>query len=97
MEKGGCTYIVTNQYNTVLYTGVSSDLKARVWEHKNHHYPNAFTAKYKCNKLVWYECFFSIEEAILREKEIKGWKRYKKIALIEAFNPDWRDLSNSIT
>ncbi len=72
MQTGGCVYIITNKRNTVLYTGVTSDLMGRIWDHKNKTYPNSFSAKYNCNKLVYY-CFYSrIEEAIATEKAIKA-------------------------
>ncbi|MEJ7674690.1 MAG: GIY-YIG nuclease family protein [Chitinophagaceae bacterium] len=75
MKYGGCVYIITNQYNKVLYTGVTADLRARIWEHKTKFYPKSFTAKYNCNKIVWFETFHRIEEAIEREKQIKGGSR----------------------
>jgi putative endonuclease len=84
-------YIMTNPRNTVLYTGVTGDLKRRVWEHKTKVVPG-FTAKYNVVKLVYFEVFDDPEEAILREKKIKGGSRAKKIALINSFNPQWRDL-----
>ena len=65
------TYIVTNKNHTVLYTGVTSALRKRIWEHKNKMYPYSFTAKYNADKLVYYEAFFDIGEAIVREKQIK--------------------------
>jgi len=96
MEKGGYVYIMTNKKNTVLYTGVTSNLVARVTEHKEHTYPNSFTAKYNVVKLVYYECFTSIEEAIAREKQIKAGSRQDKIDLINKMNPQWIDLYGSI-
>ena len=84
-------YIMTNPRNTVLYTGVTGDLKRRVWEHKTKAVPG-FTAKYNVVKLVYFGVFDDPEEAILREKKIKGGSRAKKIALINSFNPQWRDL-----
>jgi putative endonuclease len=84
-------YIMTNPRNTVLYTGVTGDLKRRVWEHKTKAIPG-FTARYNVVKLVYFEVFDDPEEAILREKKIKGGSRAKKIALINSFNPQWRDL-----
>jgi putative endonuclease len=84
-------YIMTNPRNTVLYTGVTGDLKRRVWEHKTKAVPG-FTARYNVVKLVYFEVFDGPEEAILREKKIKGGSRAKKIALINSFNPQWRDL-----
>jgi putative endonuclease len=84
-------YILTNKYNKVLYVGVTNNLIRRVYEHKNK-LVNGFTSKYNVNKLVYYESFPSVFDAIKREKEIKGWKREKKVALINSFNPEWKDL-----
>ena len=84
-------YIMTNKSRT-LYTGVTSDLEKRVFEHKNH-LIEGFTKRYKITKLVYYEATNDVWEAIVREKQIKGWLRRKKIELIELMNPDWRDLS----
>ena len=92
MNYGGCVYIITNQYNTVLYTGVTSDLRVRILEHKTKFYPKSFSAKFNCNKIVWYEVFSRIEEAIDREKLIKGGSRKAKVALINSQNPTWTDL-----
>lgn len=92
MKRGGAVYIMTNKNHTTLYTGVTSDLKKRVYEHKNKIHPHSFTAKYQLNKLVYYEGFQSIEEAISREKQIKGGSRKKKIDLINSMNNDWNDL-----
>jgi len=86
------TYIVTNKNHTVLYTGVTSTLRKRILKHQNKFYPGSFTARYNAHKLVWYEMYFDIGEAIAREKQLKGGSRQKKIDLINAFNPDWRDL-----
>jgi putative endonuclease len=72
MKYGGCVYILTNRYHTVLYTGVTSDLKQRIWQHKNKEFAGGFTVKYNCDKLVWYDSFLRIEEAIAREKQIKA-------------------------
>ena len=96
MEKTGYTYILANPYNTTLYIGVTSDLYARTLQHKNKHFPKSFSAKYNCNKLVWYQEFDSIKDAIAREKQIKGWKRFKKIVLIETMNPEWKDLFDDL-
>ena len=83
---------MTNKTNRVLYTGVTNDLKRRVYEHREK-LVEGFTKKYNVGKLVFYEVCEDIEGAILREKQIKGWLRIKKIALIESMNPGWRDLS----
>ena len=95
MEKGGCVYILTNKNHTTLYTGVTSDLFSRTVEHREKKYPNSFTSKYNTYKLVYYEAFHSIEEAIAGEKQIKGGSRKKKISLINKMNPEWKDLFES--
>jgi len=85
-ERGGCVYITTNKLHTVFYTGVTSDITGRIWEHKNKVYPNSFTAKYNCDKLVYYYFYPRIEEAIAAEKAIKGGKRKNKIQLVNSIN-----------
>lgn len=90
--KRGFTYIMTNYTNQVLYTGVTSDIYARVIQHKEKHYPNSFTAKYNCNKLVYFEFHDSIMAAIEREKYIKGKNKAFKKNLIESSNRAWEDL-----
>jgi len=87
---------MTNNNNTTLYTGVTSDLKIRVYQHKNNLFPESFTANYELHKLVYYEGFYQIEEAIAREKQIKGGSRKKKEALINSMNPEWKDLYEEI-
>jgi putative endonuclease len=84
-------YIMTNKSRT-LYVGVTSELERRVYEHK-HKLIKGFTSKYNITKLVWYETFPTIEQAIEGEKRLKGWLRSKKIALIESFNSNWEDMS----
>src|SRR5438132_6744578 len=84
-------YIMTNKSRT-LYMGVSNDLERRVYEHK-HQLIDGFTSKYKIRFLVYYEMTTDIREAITREKQLKGWIRAKKTALIESVNPEWKDLS----
>lgn len=84
-------YIMTNRSRT-LYTGVTNDLQRRVFEHKHKLIPG-FTQKYNITNLVYYEATGDVREAIAREKQIKGWLRAKKVALIESVNSDWRDLS----
>ena len=76
-----------------MYTGVTSNLVKRIYEHKSKAF-KGFAAKYNCEKLVYFETFDSIESAIVREKQIKKYKRYKKIDLIEKENPKWNDLSD---
>ncbi len=92
MKKGGSIYILTNKNNTVLYTGVSSELTSRIHAHKTKQFPKSFTAKYNIDKLVYFENFHSIEEAIAREKQIKAGSRLKKEKLINSMNPEWIDL-----
>lgn len=87
---------MTNPGNTVLYTGVTSFLARRVYEHKENKYPRSFTSRYNCVKLVWFQHFQRIEDAIDQEKRIKGGSRIKKIAYIESVNPDWDDLWESV-
>jgi putative endonuclease len=84
-------YIMTNKSGT-LYTGVTNNLERRIYEHK-HHLVKGFTNKYNIDKLVYFEETSDINAAISREKQIKGWLRKKKIALIESLNPGWKDLS----
>ncbi len=91
MERYYYVYIMTNKNNTVLYTGVTNDLKRRVYEHKNK-LIKGFTKKYNVCKLVHHETFLDPENAILREKQIKGGSRQKKIDLINGQNPIWEDL-----
>jgi len=95
-ERKGYIYILTNTNNTVLYTGVTSNLIKRVYEHKNK-MVQGFTKKYNLHKLVYYEVFEDMLNAIIREKQIKGWLRSKKISLIEKANPNWIDLYSTIT
>ena len=97
MIRGGAIYIMTNEKNTTLYTGVTANLKKRIYEHKNHKYPKSFTSKYKLHKLVYFESFHFIEEAIMREKQIKAGSRGKKISLINKMNPKWNDLFDELT
>jgi len=90
LAKGGWVYIVSS-HSRCLYIGVTSDLSGRLYEHKSGAF-EGFTKKYRIDKLVYYEFFHDIEEAIAREKQLKGWRRSKKIALIEKMNPSWEDL-----
>ncbi len=96
MVRGGYAYITTTKKNTTLYVGSTSALKTRIYQHKYKEYPNSFTAHYNVDKHVYYEGFIIIEEAIAREQQIKSWKRAKKIALINKFNPTWKDLYDEI-
>ena len=92
----GYTYIMTNKTVGTLYIGVTSDLARRVWEHKNDVIKGSFTSKHKLHKLVWYESYDDITEAIKREKCIKEWHRPWKVRLIEKMNPKWDDLYESL-
>jgi putative endonuclease len=96
MKQGGVVYIMTNKRNGTLYTGVTSDLQKRVWEHLTNVYPNGFTAKYGCHLLVYYCAYSTIGEAIVEEKRIKGKIRKVKLKLIEDMNPKWNDLWEEI-
>ncbi len=93
--KQGYIYILFNKRNGTLYTGVTSDLVKRVYEHKNK-IVAGFTKKYDVDKLGYYEVYDDIENAIIREKQIKSRSRTQKLKLIEEFNPEWRDLYESI-
>ena len=86
-------YILTNKDNTVLYTGVTNDLLRRLEEHKSKLDPQSFTARYNVTKLVFYEVTTDVKAAIAREKQIKGGSRAKKKSLINAMNPEWKDLT----
>ena len=77
----------------VLYVGVTGTFERRIAEHRAHTYPNSFTARYAITRLVYCEEFTRIEDAIVREKELKGWRRAKKVRLIESLNPEWTDLA----
>jgi putative endonuclease len=92
MFKKGFTYITTNDNHTVLYTGATSTLKDRIDRHRNKKYKNAFTGRYNVYKLVWFQEFEWIGDALAREKQIKAGSRKKKIELIEAMDPEWKDL-----
>ena len=83
-------YILTSKENTALYIGVTNDLRRRLIEHKNE-IADGFTKRYHLHKLVYYEKYSEINDAISREKQLKGWSRRKKNALIEKRNPDWDD------
>ncbi len=87
---------MTNSNNTVLYTGVTSNLGKRIKEHQTGKFSNSFTGRYNVVKLVYYEKFMSIEDAIYREKQIKGGSRKDKIELIKCLNPEWKNLETDI-
>lgn len=90
-ELHPCIYILTNEYNKVPYTGVTSNLLKRITEHKSK-MVSGFTSRYKVTKLVYYEEYATMDEAIAREKQIKGGSRQRKIDLINSKNPEWKDL-----
>lgn len=91
-KKHYFVYMMTNKHHNVLYTGVTSNLAQRTWQHKNKAVPG-FASKYNVAKLVYYEEFDDPESAILREKQIKGGSRARKLAMIEVQNPSWKDLA----
>jgi putative endonuclease len=94
-QRDYCVYIMTNSLGTVLYTGVTNNLARRVFEHKSNAV-EGFTSRYKLHKLVYYEVTGDINAAIQREKQIKGGSRKKKIELVNAINPEWRDLAEEL-
>jgi putative endonuclease len=94
-SKQPAIYILTNPNNTTLYTGVTSNLPQRIWQHKNKTV-EGFSSKYNCTKLVYFETFEDMPNAIAREKQIKAGSRKKKIELIEELNPEWRDLYEEV-
>jgi len=94
--KPGFIYIITNKNNTVLYFGVTSNLPKRIEEHKQKRYENSFSARYNLNKLVYYEQFQMIGDAIGREKQLKAGNRATKEKLINSINPNWNDLYDEI-
>jgi len=93
---GGWVYIMCSLNHSTLYTGVTSNLPSRVYEHKHKSYPKSFTSRYNCVKLVYYKWFDSVMEAIVEEKRIKGGSRKQKEDLINSTNPAWEDLYESI-
>ena len=95
-KRGGCVYILTNKMHTVLYIGVTSNIASRIWGHTNKVHPKSFTAKYNCDILVYYLFYPHIEEAIAAEKSLKNRSRVYKNELINSFNPEWKDLYDSL-
>ena len=93
-ERLPAVYIMSNRKNGVLYVGVTSNLVGRVWQHRQK--SGGFSARYRCDKLVWFEMHGDMHAAIAREKQIKAGSRAKKIALIETSNTDWRDLFSEL-
>ena len=94
-EKVFSVYIVTNKTKTVLYIGVTSDLKRRIEEHRQG-LIDGFTKKYRCTSLIYYETVEESYSAIEREKQLKGWTRKKKEVLIHSMNPEWKDLYETL-
>ena len=95
MDKQYYVYILANKRSGTLYTGVTSDLRKRIYEHRQGMF-NGFTKKYHIHRLVYFEATSDVNSAILREKRIKKWRRNWKIELIEEKNPEWNDLHNKI-
>ena len=94
MEKEYFVYILANWRGNILYTGVTNDIERRMWEHKN--LPSHSHAwKYNINRLVYYESFIDVLDAIAREKQIKGGSRKRKVTLVSTYNPEWKDLYES--
>ncbi|HEX8252071.1 MAG TPA: GIY-YIG nuclease family protein [Thermoanaerobaculia bacterium] len=85
-------YMVTNRWKNVLYTGMTNSLERRMWQHKNKALPG-FTKRYNCDRLVYYEIFDEVNQAIEREKQLKNWPRARKNELVESMNPAWNDLA----
>ena len=94
-ERIPCVYILASAPRGTLYIGVTSNLPARIWQHK-HNQVDGFTKKYRVHTLAWYEVHDGMESAILREKSLKAWKREWKLELVETVNPVWRDLYSDI-
>lgn len=92
LNRGAVIYIMTNYLRTAFYVGVTSDLYHTILEHKTDRYPKSLTARYKLHFCVYHKMHLSIEEAMIREKEIKKWRKEKKIKLINTLNPGWNDL-----
>lgn len=96
MYKGGAVYIMSSPNRGTIYVGVTSDLPGRIWQHRNKEFPDSFTARYNCVVLVYYKYFDGIEEAIAEEKRLKGSSRKYKEQLIDAMNPSWQDLYDTL-
>ncbi len=95
MKSGGYVYILTNKPMGTLYIGSTTDLVGRIWQHKNKSIPG-FTSKYNIDKLVYYEWHDSLNDMVLRERQLKKWNRNWKYRLIIQKNPDWNDLYNDV-
>ena len=94
MQEYAYVYILASSFKH-LYIGFTTKLEQRIWQHKNHTFPNSFTARYRIDQLVYFERYSLFTRAIAREKELKSWLRSRKIALIVTSNPDWTDLSQA--
>jgi putative endonuclease len=94
--KGGFTYIITNQHHTTLYVGVTAILFTRIIQHREKHFPKSFSARYNLFKLVYFESFDSIIDAIAREKQLKAGPHKQKEKLINQINPEWKDLFDTL-
>jgi putative endonuclease len=92
MQRGGVVYILSSKNNSTIYVGVTTNLIQRLSQHRNKIFPESFTSRYNCTKLVYYATFSCIEDAIAEEKRIKGGSRKRKEMLIDSMNPDWKDL-----
>ncbi len=95
LHKQYYVYVLTNKYKNVFYVGITSDIQGRMWEHKTKTYCG-FSAKYNLNRLVYYEIFEDVDEAIRREKRLKKWPRDWKKKIVSEFNSTWKDLYNDI-
>jgi putative endonuclease len=95
MTKTYCVYIITNKRNGTLYVGITSNLSGRMTQHKSRAM-RGFASRYGLDRLVWFETFQDVNEAIAREKQIKGWNRAWKLRLIEAANPNWDELDATL-
>ena len=91
MERQPAVYMLANRRSSTLYIGVTSDLIGRVWQHREH-VVDGFTKRYSIGRLIWFELHGSMESAIVREKQLKKWRRSWKTQLVEACNPGWKDL-----
>jgi len=95
MERIPCVYILASGFHGTLYTGVTSQLPGRIWQHREE-VARGFTARYGVKRLVWFEVHETMESAIAREKSIKRWRRDWKVAMVERDNPTWRDLAEDL-
>ena len=96
MLTPGYVYMMSNKHRTVLYIGVTSDLRRRYVEHRDHLLPNSFTSNYYCEDLIYFECFDDIRDAIARETQLKKWSRTKKDWLVQRMNPEMKNLGEGL-